>query len=356
MNKSFSIGKIPVGENSPPVIIAEMSGNHNQSLDRAIKLVDAAAEAGAHFLKLQTYTADTMTLNIASGEFFLADSTSLWKGRSLYDIYQEAHTPWDWHQPIFERCKLHNIVPFSTAFDVTSIDFLERLEVPAYKIASFENIDLPLIRKAASTGKPLIISTGMATESEIQESVDAAKSAGCESLVLLKCTSTYPASPDNSDIRAIATLRDRYGTLSGLSDHTEGIGVSIASVAFGASVIEKHFCLSRAEGGIDSAFSLEPAELKMLVQETFKAWQSLGSALIGATNDKESRKYRRSIYIVEDVEKGTILTTQNIRSIRPGLGLEPKYLNRVLGKKLAVTVQKGTALLREMIEGGFDEK
>lgn len=350
MNKSFSIANLQIGLDFPPVIIAEMSGNHNQSLDQALQLVDEAAEAGAHILKLQTYTADTMTLNLSHGEFFLSSENMLWSGRSLYDIYQEAHTPWEWHKPIFERCKEKNIIAFSTAFDASSVDFLEKLDVPAYKIASFENVDLPLIAKAASTGKPLIISTGMATESEIQDAVETARKAGCRNLVLLKCTSAYPADPKTSDIRSIATLQDKFGTLAGLSDHTMGLGAAVASVAFGATVIEKHFCKSRADGGIDSAFSLEPSELKSLVAETKNAWLALGTSTLGSTHDQDSRKYRRSLYVVEDLEKGSILTESNIRSIRPGLGLAPKYYEQVLGRKLLVSAPRGTPLNLEMID------
>ncbi len=352
MNKTFNILDLQVGLDHPPVIIAEMSGNHNKSLERAFQLVDSAAEAGAHILKLQTYTADTMTLNLSHGEFFLENEEMLWSGRSLYDIYQEAHTPWEWHAPIFARCKEKGILAFSTAFDTTSVDFLESLDVPAYKIASFENIDLTLIAKAAATGKPLIISTGMADEVEIQEAVTAARSAGCKHLVLLKCTSTYPADPKNSNIRAISTLQEKFGTQVGLSDHTMGIGVAVASIAFGATVIEKHFCLSRSEGGIDSAFSLEPSELTLLVQETERAWLSLGTNSLKLAPDAESRKYRRSIYIVKDLAKGSILTRENIRTIRPGLGLKPKHFESVLGKKLLIDAKIGTPLELRMIEDG----
>ena len=251
-----------IGPGFPPLIVAEMSGNHNQSLDRALEIVEAAAKAGAHALKMQTYTADTMTLNLREGDFFISDPNSLWKGTSLYELYRKAHTPWEWHKPIFERCRKLGMICFSTPFDGTAVDFLETLEAPCYKIASFENTDLPLIRKVAATGKPMIISTGMATVAELDEAVRTAREAGCEDIILLKCTSTYPASPENSNLLAIPHMRELFGVQVGLSDHTLGLGVAVAAVALGATLVEKHFTLRRADGGVDAAFSLEPAEIR----------------------------------------------------------------------------------------------
>ena len=346
----ITIENTKIGVGSKPFIIAEMSGNHNQSLERALEIVDAVARTGAHAIKLQTYTADTMTLDLKEREFFISDDKSPWKGQSLYDLYKIAHTPWDWHKPIFDHAKKLGLICFSTPFDETSVDFLEKLGSPAYKIASFENTDIPLIQRVASTGKPLIISTGMATLEELDESVDAARKAGCKDLTLLKCTSTYPASPENSNLLTIPYLRERYGCEVGLSDHTLGIGVAVASIALGATVIEKHFTLKRADGGVDSAFSMEPAEMKELVEETERAWQSLGKVLVGPTEaEKSSIIFRRSLYIVKDLKAGDILTKENVRAIRPGLGLPPKHLNQVLGKKIKNGVKMGTALAWSMI-------
>jgi pseudaminic acid synthase len=347
---SFTIGGVNVGHADAPFIIAEMSGNHNQSLDRALSIVDAIADSGAHALKLQTYTADTMTLNLAEREFFIDDPESLWKGNSLYKLYQLAYTPWEWHEPIFERARARGLVAFSTPFDATAVDFLETLDVPAYKIASFENTDLPLIRKAATTGKPLIISTGMATLAEIDEAVRVAREAGCTSLILLKCTSSYPASPISSNLASIPHLRTLFNCEVGLSDHTLGIGAAIASVALGASVIEKHVTLSRAEGGVDAAFSLEPLELKQLVNETHTAWQALGEAKLGPTKEElGSLVFRRTLYVCEDLNEGDKLTSLNLRAIRPGYGLPPKYINQLLGKKVTKAVKKGTPISWELI-------
>ena len=346
----ITIENTKVGMASKPFIIAEMSGNHNQSLERAVEIVEAAARTGAHAIKLQTYTADTMTLDMKEREFFISDEKSPWKGQSLYDLYAIAHTPWDWHQPIFDCAKKHGLICFSTPFDETSVNFLEKLGAPAYKIASFENTDIPLIQRVASTGKPLIISTGMATLEELDESVNAARQAGCKDLILLKCTSTYPATPENSNLLTIPHLRERYGCEVGLSDHTLGIGVAVASVALGATVIEKHFTLKRSDGGVDSAFSMEPAEMNQLVEETGRAWESLGKAYIGPTEaEKLSITFRRSLYIVKDLKSGDILTKENVRAIRPGLGLPPKYFDQILGKKIKSSVKMGTAIMWEMI-------
>ena len=342
-NNSFEIGQRTVGPDAQPFIIAEMSGNHNQSLDRAFELVDAAAKAGAHALKLQTYTADTMTLDCDKPGFVIDDPKSLWAGRQLYQLYGEAHTPWEWHGPIFERARARGMIPFSTPFDHTAVDFLESLNVDCYKIASFENTDVPLIERVARTGKPLIISTGMATVAELHRSVSAARAAGCEHLVLLKCTSTYPSAPTNSNIATIPHLRELFDCQVGLSDHTMGVGVSVASVVLGATVIEKHFTLARADGGVDSTFSLEPEELRQLVIETERAWQSIGVVKYGATQaEQKSLQFRRSLYFTTSVKAGEVLTSENVRAIRPGFGLPPEHLHEVLGMTVREDVDRGT--------------
>ena len=348
--KDFKIGNHSIGQAHKPFIIAEMSGNHNQSLERALEIVDAAAASGAQMLKLQTYTSDTMTLDLKSGEFFIEDEKSLWKGNNLYDLYKIAYTPWEWHQPIMERAKELGMLCFSTPFDDSAVDFLENLDVPAYKIASFENADLPLIRKVAATGKPMIISTGMATLAELDETVRTIRAAGCEQFVLLKCTSTYPATPENTNVLTIPHMRELFDCEVGLSDHTMGVGASVAAVAHGATVIEKHFTLRRADGGVDSAFSLEPEELKMLVVETERAWQSLGGVFYGPTEaEKASLQFRRSLYIAEDIQAGTELTPENLRIVRPGLGLPPKYYDVLLGRKVNKDLKRGTALTWEFV-------
>ena len=339
----INLGGKMIGINHPPFIIAEMSGNHNQSLERALEIVEAAAESGAHALKIQTYTADTMTLNIDRKDFAIDDQESLWKGNNLYKLYQQAYTPWEWHKPIFERCRELGLIPFSTPFDETAVDFLEQLNTPFYKIASFENNHIPLIKKVASTGKPIIISTGMASLADLDETVRAARKAGCEDIVLLKCTSTYPATPENTNIITIPHMRDLFNCQVGLSDHTMGIGVAVASVALGATVIEKHFTISRADGGVDSAFSMEPNEMHSLVDETKKAWQALGAVTYGATEkEKNSLKFRRSLYITKDLKEGDVLTKENLRVIRPGYGLAPKYYEQLLGRKAAMDIKAGT--------------
>lgn len=334
-----------------PLIIAEMSGNHNQSLERALAIVDAAAKAGVDAIKLQTYTAETMTLDISEGEFFIADKNSLWKGESLYHLYEKAYTPWEWHKPIFDRCKKLGIMGFSTPFDATAVDFLEELDVPCYKIASFENIDLPLIKKVAQTGKPMIVSTGMASLAELDDLVRTARENGCTDLTLLKCTSSYPATPEGTNLLTIPHMRELFGCKVGLSDHTLGIGAAVASVALGAAAIEKHFTLSRADGGVDSAFSLEPEELAQLVRECETAAQALGNVCYEMQEqEKKSLQFRRSLYIVEDMKKGDVITKANMRSIRPGLGLSPKYYDVVLGKRVNCQVKRGTGLAWNMIE------
>ena len=306
--KDFKIGNHSIGQAHKPFIIAEMSGNHNQSLERALEIVDAAAASGAQMLKLQTYTSDTMTLDLKSGEFFIEDEKSLWKGNNLYDLYKIAHTPWEWHQPIMQRAKELGMLCFSTPFDDSAVDFLEDLEVPAYKIASFENADLPLIRKVAATGKPMIISTGMATLAELDETVRTIREAGCEQFVLLKCTSTYPATPENTNVLTVPHMRELFDCEVGLSDHTMGVGASVAAVAHGATVIEKHFTLRRADGGVDSAFSLEPDELKILVAETERAWAVFGAYFMGLQKRRKPPQFRRSLYIAEDIKAGEELT------------------------------------------------
>ena len=339
-----------VGTHVRPYLIAEMSGNHNQSLERALAIVDAAAQAGADAIKLQTYTAETMTLDVRAPGFVIDDPGSIWKGRQLYELYQEAHTPWDWHRPIMERATQHGLHCFSTPFDDTAVDFLESLNVPAYKIASFENTDLPLIRRVARTGKPMIISTGMATAAEIDEAVRTARDAGARDIVLLKCTSTYPASPENTNVRTIPNMRDACGCEVGLSDHTMGCGVAVAAVALGAVMVEKHFTLRRADGGVDSAFSLEPEEFSQLRAETERAWQGLGSVLYGGTRSEEkSRIFRRTLYIARDMKAGERLTADNLRIVRPGFGLPPKYYETVLGKRVNADVPAGTPMSWELL-------
>jgi pseudaminic acid synthase len=344
------IGEREIGRAHRPYLIAEMSGNHNQSLERALAIVDAAAEAGADAIKLQTYTADTMTLDVGSTGFVIDDPASLWSGQRLYDLYKQAHTPWQWHGPIMERAARLGLHCFSSPFDDSAVDFLETLRVPAYKIASFENTDLPLIRKVASTGKPMIISTGMASAAEIDEAVRTARAAGARDLVLLKCTSTYPASPENSNLRTLPNLRETFGCEVGLSDHTMGCGVAIGAVALGATLIEKHFTLRRADGGVDSAFSLEPAEFKTLRVESERAWQGLGRVSYGAsTAEQKSLAFRRSLYIAEDLPAGSLLTSANVRIVRPGFGLAPKHFDLVLGRRVNRAVRKGEPLTWELL-------
>ncbi|MFH1263275.1 MAG: pseudaminic acid synthase [Pseudomonadota bacterium] len=337
------IGKREIGRGRAPFVVAELSGNHNQSLDRALEIVDSAAKAGAHALKIQTYTPDTMTLDLNEREFRIDDPGSLWFGSSLYELYRRGQTPWEWHQPIFARAQKRGLIAFSTPFDETAVEFLETLDVPCFKIASFENTDVLLVRRAAATGKPLIISTGMASVTELEETVRTAHEAGCKELILLKCTSAYPAKPEDANLLTIPHLRELFGCEVGLSDHTTGIGVALASVALGATMIEKHFTLKRSDGGVDSAFSIEPAELTQLVSETERTWQALGKVSYGATEaEKKSVQFRRSLYIVRDMKAGEPLTKENLRAIRPGLGLPTKYYDTLLGKKIVKDVKRGT--------------
>lgn len=341
------IKKFSIGKEHNPFVIAEMSGNHNGSLERALAIVDAAAAAGVNALKIQTYTAETMTLDLHEGEFYIDDPSSLWNGQSLYSLYQQAYTPWEWHEPIFARCSELGIIGFSTPFDETAVDFLESLNVPCYKIASFEMTDLNLIAKVAKTGKTMIISTGMATVGEIDETVRIAKDNGCPEVILLKCTSTYPANAEDSNLLTIPHMRQLFQCEIGLSDHTLGIGAALASVALGATVIEKHFTLCRAEGGVDSAFSLEPSEMKMLVEGATQAWRALGTIKYGPTK-REKLSGRRSLYVVKDIKKGETFTKENIKTIRPGYGLEPKYLELVLGRRAKSDIKMGTPFSWEM--------
>lgn len=346
----ITIGNRQVGPGTRPYLIAEMSGNHNQSLDRALEIVDAAADSGADAVKLQTYTADTMTLDVRAPGFVIEDPNSLWAGRQLYELYDEAHTPWDWHRPIMERAAARGMHCFSTPFDDTSVDFLEDLGVPAYKIASFEVTDQPLIAKVARTGKPMIMSTGMATVAEIDEAVRIARDNGNDQIVLLKCTSTYPATPENTNILTIPNMRETFGVDIGLSDHTMGCGVSVAAVALGAVLIEKHFTLARADGGVDSAFSMEPAEFRLLREESERAWQSLGLVTYGGTAaEAASRAYRRSLYIAQDVAAGTELTPANLRIVRPGFGLPPKFFDQMIGKRVTRSASAGTPLSWDLV-------
>ena len=340
----MKIGHREIGSGQAPFVVAEMSGNHNQSLDRALAIVDAAAAAGAHGLKLQTYTPDTMTLDLDEREFHISDPKNLWTGTSLYRLYGEAHTPWEWHAPIFERARQLGMVAFSTPFDATAVDFLESLGTPCYKIASFENADLPLIQRVAATGKPMIISTGMAGVGELDETVRTARAAGCRDLVLLKCTSSYPATPEFSNLRTIPHLRTLFECEVGLSDHTMGVGASVAAVALGATVIEKHFTLARADGGVDSTFSLEPAEMAALVTETERAWQAMGSVMYGPQSDAERKSvlFRRSLYFVREVAAGAEISALDVRAIRPGLGLAPKHIADVIGRRAREDVARGT--------------
>ncbi len=339
---TFKIGNHTIGHGQNPFIIAEMSGNHNQSLDRALAIVEAAAKAGAHAIKLQTYTADTMTL---PGAYTITDENSLWQGRELYDLYQEAYTPWDWHAPIFKRAEELGMIAFSSPFDETAVDFLEELKAPLHKIASFENTDWPLLKKVAQTGKPVIMSTGVATLAEIDEAVRVLRENGCQNLVLLKCTSTYPATPENTNLLTIPHLQQLFNCAVGLSDHTMGIGASVAAVALGACVIEKHFTLSRADGGVDSAFSMEPQELAALVTETERAYLAMGHIQYGIQKaETKSRFFKRSIYVAQDVAAGETFTKENIKVIRPGDGLAPKFWEQVLGKTARQNLKAGTPL------------
>lgn len=339
----MKIGDREVGPVARPYLIAEMSGNHNQSLDRALQIVDAAAASGADAIKLQTYTADTMTLNVREPGFVIEDADSLWAGRQLWDLYNDAHLPWEWHAPIMERARSQGIECFSSPFDETAVDFLEELGAPAYKIASFEVTDHPLIAKVARTNKPIIISTGMATVSEIDDAIRVARAAGNSQIVILKCTSTYPATPENTNISTIPNMRETFGVEVGLSDHTMGCGVAVAAVGLGAVLIEKHFTLARAEGGVDSAFSLEPAEFSLLRTETERAWQAIGSVTYGGVAaEEQSKAYRRSLYFTRDLASGEEILPDAVRAIRPGFGLSPKFRDQIIGRRASRDIRRGT--------------
>jgi len=343
MAKSVTIAGRVVDADHSPFIIAEMSGNHNGQIERAFALLEAAKASGANAVKLQTYTADTITIDHDSPSFRIEGG--LWHGRRLYELYQEAHTPWEWHEALFAKCRELDLTIFSTPFDNSAVDFLDRLGAAAYKIASFEAIDLPLIRYASSKGKPLIISTGMANLNEIGEAVAAAREGGCEQLILLHCVSGYPSAASESNLRTIPDLASRFDVVTGLSDHTMGVAVPIAAIALGASVIEKHFTLRRADGGPDAAFSLEPEELRLMVEGCGTAWEALGRVSYErAPSEAKSLIFRRSLYVIADIGEGELLTEKNVRSIRPGDGLPPKYLPDVIGRRARRMLARGTAL------------
>jgi len=351
MNRTIKIGDQTIGTSSPPFVIAEMSGNHNHSLKRGLKIVEAAADAGAHSVKLQTYTANTMTIDVDADGFSVTDPNSPWYGRSLYNLYEEAHTPWEWHEPIFNRCRALGLIPISTPFDETAVEFLEQFDLPAYKVASFENTYLPLLRRIASTGKPMIISTGMATITELGRTIQEVQAAGCNQLVLLKCTSSYPADPCSSNLVTIPHMRELFHTEVGLSDHTLGIGVAIAAVALGATVIEKHFTLSRGDGGVDSHFSMEPEEMASLVTESERAWKSLGHVTYEPTESEvRSLIFRRSLYFVKDLEEGETVTPRHIRRIRPGLGIAPGHEEEIIGRKVRTDITRGEPVTWELLQ------
>lgn len=344
MTKTFELNGRPIGADHPPYIIAELSANHNGSLDRALQTIDAAQRCGADAIKLQTYSADTMTIDCDHEDFMIRGG--LWDGYKLYDLYKWAETPYEWHKPLFDHARKRGITVFSTPFDETAVDLLESLNTPAYKIASFEIVDLPLIRYAASTGKPMILSTGMASEAEIEEAVTTARDAGCKDLVLLHCISAYPAPIDQANLRQMPELARRFGTLPGLSDHTLGTTASVAAVALGACLIEKHFTLSRADKGPDSEFSLEPVDLERLCRDAKDAWLALGHAgFERMVSEEGSKVFRRSLYIVEDIDAGETLTTENLRRVRPGSGMAPKHYDELLGRRVNCALKKGTPLM-----------
>ena len=348
-NLSIRINDDVISEYSPPYIIAEMSANHNGSLENALALIEQAKLCGANAVKLQTYTADTMTLNSSNPDFMIRDG--LWAGQNLYALYESAYTPWEWHPVMFEKAKELGISIFSSPFDRTAVDFLEDLGAPAYKIASFEAIDHPLIEYAASTGKPMIISTGMADQDEIKEAIDVARQAGCNELAVLHCVSGYPAPPSDYNLKTIADLESRFGVLAGLSDHTLSNTTALASVALGARIVEKHFTLDRNAGGVDDSFSIQPEQLSALVRDCKEAWEAIGSVHYSKKDsEKENSKYRRSLYFVDNLRAGTVISNEHVRSIRPGFGLAPKELKKVIGKKLCVDVAGATPVKWECFE------
>ena len=348
-NNNVTINGRSIGADYKPYIIAEMSANHNGDLSAAFSIIDAAKAAGADAVKIQTYTPDTITLDAQTDDFLIKGG--LWSGRTLYDLYREAHTPWDWHKPLFMHAKKAGITIFSSPFDKTAIDFLEDLNAPAYKIASFEAIDLPLIRYAASTGKPMIISTGMADEEEISEAIDAAQSSGCNDLAILHCVSGYPAPAEDYNLATISDMIEKFDLITGLSDHTLDNTTAIASVALGASIIEKHFTLDRDGGGPDDSFSLEPVEMAALCRDTKTAWSALGRIDYGRKSSEQGNvQFRRSLYFVKDMKAGEVVTPDCIRSVRPGYGLSPKYYDNVIGKKLISDVKENTPVSWRFIQ------
>lgn len=349
--RDVCIGDRVIGQDHSPWIVAEMSANHGQSLERALRIVDEAARAGVHALKLQTYTPETMTLALETGDFRINDPQNIWSGQTLFKLYASAHCPWEWHKPIFDRCRERGLIGFSTPFDETAVDFLEGMNVPLYKVASFENTDIPLIRKIARTGKLLLLSTGMATVDELAESIEVFRRGGGGDLILLKCTSAYPATAAEANLTTILDLQNRFNCLVGISDHTLGIGVSVSGVALGARVVERHFTDSREKGGPDAAFSLEGSEMHQLVQEVERAFLSLGGVHYGPTlSELGMVRYRRSLYITENLKKGDRLTQKNVRCIRPGGGLAPKHLEKVLGQSIDRDVCKGTPLTWDLLK------
>lgn len=349
MKPFITIDGRQIGPDHPPYIIAELSANHNGDINRAFQIMEEAKKAGADAIKLQTYTHDTITIDCDSEDFQIHGG--LWDGKTLYELYKGAHMPWEWHKPLFEKAKELEITIFSSPFDFTAVDLLEELDAPAYKIASFEVIDLPLIKRVAQTGKPMIISTGMANEEEIAEAIKTAKENGCKELVVLHCVSGYPAPADQYNLRTIADMAERFDVLTGLSDHTIDNATAVTSVALGACLIEKHVTIDRNGGGADDSFSLEPLELKALCKDTKTAWQALGKVSYERTEaEKGNAKFRRSLYVVEDIKKGEIITRKNVKSIRPGFGLAPKHLETVLGKVVSEEFKKGSPLPWDLIE------
>ena len=341
-----------LGDGHPPFIVAELSGNHGGSLERALATVDAAAEAGAHAFKIQTYTADSLTLDADTPEFVIDDPASPWVGRTLYDLYREAATPWEWHEPLFDRARMRGLIAFSTPFDEESVDFLESMQVPCHKIASFELTHLRLLRHAAATGKPLILSTGLATLPELDEAVEAVRAGGCRELVLLRCASSYPASPDDLNLKAIAALRERYGCHVGLSDHTTGTAVAVAGVALGAVMIEKHVTLSRDASTVDAAFSLEPFELARLVDDAGVAFRASGEARFGPSSAEEaSLRFRRSLFVGEDMRAGDVFSERTLLVVRPAVGLAPKYYEEILGRPVVRDARRGTPVTWDLVGG-----
>lgn len=351
MNPSFAIGSARIGADEPVFVIAEMSANHHHDYDEACRLVRAAKMAGADAIKLQTYTPDTMTLDSDGNDFRIGEGT-VWEGRRLWDLYEEAATPWDWHRGLRDLAAELEMEFFSSPFDASAVEFLETLHVPAYKIASFELGDLALVRCVAETGKPIIMSTGMATFAEIEEAVEAVRAAGNRNLALLKCTSAYPAPPEEVNLRTMPHLAERFELPVGLSDHTLGVAVPIAAVALGARIIEKHFTLSRDAGGPDAAFSLEPDEFAEMVASVRTTEAALGRVVEGATpHEAASLVFRRSLFVVEEVRAGDLLTSSNVRSIRPGYGLAPRHLDTILGRRARIDIARGTPLTWQLVEG-----